>query len=271
MNLLFIVRRTCLMLAMSGLLITSVVAQTPQPATSQFEPVVGQPGKDVVWVPTPQATVDKMLEMAKITPQDYLVDLGSGDGRTVITAAKRGLKAHGIEYNQDMVDLSKKNAAAEGVTDRATFVKADIFEADFSQATVVTMFLLPDLNVRLRPTILNMKPGTRIVSNTFNMGDWSPDETQVASNCSSYCTSHLWIVPAKVEGSWKMPQGELKLTQTYQTFSGSLGTTPVTNGKLVGDRITFEAGSARYEGRVSGNTIQGTVRTSTTTPFTATR
>jgi len=269
MNPSFFVRRICLTLLVSGVLIATVVGQTPQ--ATQFEPVVGQAGKDVVWVPTPQATVDKMLEMAKITPQDYLIDLGSGDGRTVITAAKRGLKAHGIEYNQDMVDLSKRNAASEGVTDRATFVKADIFQTDFSQATVLTMFLLPDLNVRLRPTILNMKPGTRIVSNTFNMGDWNPDESQTVSNCPNYCTSHLWIVPAKVDGTWKLPQGELKLTQTYQTFSGSLGTTPVTNGKLVGDRITFEAGSARYEGRVSGNTIQGTVRTSTTTPFTATR
>jgi methyltransferase family protein len=269
MNPSFFVRRICLTVAVSALLAATVVGQTPQ--ATQFEPVVGQAGKDVVWVPTPQATVDKMLEMAKITPQDYLIDLGSGDGRTVITAAKRGLKAHGIEYNQDMVDLSKRNAASEGVTDRATFVKADIFQTDFSQATVLTMFLLPDLNVRLRPTILNMKPGTRVVSNTFNMGDWNPDETQTVSNCPNYCTSHLWIVPAKVDGTWKLPQGELKLTQTYQTFSGSLGTTPVTNGKLVGDQISFEAGGARYEGRVSGNRIQGTVRTSTTTPFTATR
>jgi hypothetical protein len=227
----------------------------------------------VVWVPTPQATVDKMLEMAKITPQDHLIDLGSGDGRTVITAAKRGLKAHGIEYNEDMVDLSKRNAISEGVTDRATFAKADIFESDFSQATVITMFLLPDLNIRLRPTLLNMKPGTRIVSNTFNMGDWNPDESQTVPNCPNYCTSHLWIVPAKAGGTWKLPQGELRLTQTYQTLSGSLGNNPITGGKLVGDQISFEAGGARYDGRVSGDTIQGTVRTTTntTTPFTATR
>jgi methyltransferase family protein len=264
-------RRTGLMTALSVLLVASLVlAQAPQ-SNSTFQPVVGQPGKDVVWVPTPQATVDKMLEMAKITPQDYLVDLGSGDGRTVITAAKRGLKAHGIEYNQDMVDLSKRNAAAEAVADRATFAKADIFQTDFSQATVLTLFLLTDLNIRLRPTILSMKPGTRVVSNTFNMGDWTPDETQTVSNCSNYCTSHLWIVPAKVDGTWKMPQGELKLTQTYQTFSGTLGNTPISAGKLSGEQISFEAGGARYEGRVSGNTIQGTVRTNTTTSFTATR
>jgi hypothetical protein len=267
----FFLRRTWLMFVLSAVLVATVVfAQAPQ-ANAPFQPTVGQAGKDVVWVPTPQATVDKMLEMAKITPQDHLIDLGSGDGRTVITAAKKGLKAHGIEYNQDMVDLSKRNATSEGVADRATFAKADIFQSDFSQATVLTLFLLPDLNIRLRPTILNMKPGTRVVSNTFNMGDWNPDESQTVSNCPNYCTAHLWIVPAKVDGTWKMPQGELKLTQTYQTFSGSLGNTPISTGKLVGDQISFEAGGARYEGRVSGNTIQGTVRTNTTTPFTARR
>jgi len=244
-------------------------AQAPQ-ANSGFQPVVGQPGKDVVWVPTPQTTVDKMLELAKITPQDYLIDLGSGDGRLVITAAKRGLKARGIEYNQDMVDLSRRNATAEGVTDRATFDKADLFVTDFSAANVITMFLLPDINLRLRPTILNMKPGTRVVSNTFTMGDWNPDESATVTNCPNYCTALFWIVPAKVEGTWKLPQGELKLTQTYQNFSGTLGTTPIANGKLVGDKISFEAGGVRYEGQVNGNTIQGTTGAARTA-FTATR
>src|SRR4026209_2437785 len=145
--------------------------------TKEFEPQVGQEGKDVIWVPTPQALVDKMLDMAKVTAKDYVIDLGSGDGRTVITAAKRGAKALGIEYNPDMVELSKRNAAKEGVSDKANFMKADLFESDFSQAQVVTMFLLPDINIRLRPKILNLKPGTRIVSNTFTMGDWTDDET----------------------------------------------------------------------------------------------
>ena len=140
-----------------------------------FEPTVGQAGKDVVWVPTPQALVEKMLDLAKVTPQDFLMDLGSGDGRTVITAAKRGLRAQGIEYNPDMVELSKRNATAAGVADKATFVKADLFETDFSKAQVITMFLLPSINLRLRPTILNMKPGTRIVSNSFTMDDWQAD------------------------------------------------------------------------------------------------
>jgi hypothetical protein len=256
-----------------SLVTASIVgAQTAAPS-AQFQPTVGQPGKDVVWVPTPQSTVDKMLELAKITPKDYLIDLGSGDGRLVITAAKRGLTAHGIEYNQDMVDLSKKNAVAENVTDKATFAKADIFQSDFSKATVITMFLLPDLNVKLRPIILNMKPGTRIVSNTFTMGDWAADETAtVTNNCPNYCTALLWIVPAKVDGSWKLPQGELKLTQTYQNFTGTLGSTMISNGKLVGERISFEAAGSRYEGAVNGNTIQGTVRAgNNTTPFTASR
>src|SRR5213593_3178414 len=159
-------------------------------AQGEYQPEVGQEGKDVVWVPTPQVLVDKMLDMAKVTPKDYVIDLGSGDGRTVITAAKRGIRALGIEYNPDMVELSKRNAAKEGVSDKATFVKADLFESDFSQATVITMFLLPEINLRLRPKILDLKPGTRIVSNTFTMDDWSPDETAVVSrDCVAWCTA----------------------------------------------------------------------------------
>ena len=179
----------------------------PPPSQTQqkpFEPVVGQAGKDVVWVPTPQALVNKMLDMAKVTPADFLMDLGSGDGRTVITAAKRGVKAMGIEYNPDMVALSIRNAAEAGVSDKATFVKADIFESDFSKATVITLFLLPDLNLRLRPKLLDMAPGTRVVSNSFRMEAWEPDHTEtVSEDCVSWCTALLWIVPAKVEGTWQ--------------------------------------------------------------------
>ena len=180
-------------------------------AQSTYEPSVGQEGKDVVWVPTPQTLVNKMLDMAKVTPKDFLMDLGSGDGRTVITAAKRGVRAMGIEYNPDMVELSKRNAQKEGVTDKASFVKADLFETDFSKATVITMFLLPDINLRLRPKILEMKPGTRVVSNTFTMEDWQADETAtVTDGCSSsWCTALFWIVPAKVAGTWNTPSGVL--------------------------------------------------------------
>src|ERR1700756_2412371 len=231
-------------------------------AAQEFQPQVGQEGKDVIWVPTPQALVNKMLDMGKVTAKDYVIDLGSGDGRTVITAAKRGAKALGIEYNPDMVELSKRNAAKEGVNDKAQFMKADLFESDFSQATVITMFLLPDINIRLRPKILDLKPGTRIVSNSFTMGDWTADETTPASEgCTSYCTAYLWIVPAKVEGTWKLPQGELTLKQTYQMISGTLksgaNSTPITNGKLTGDQISSTAGGTQYTGHVIGNTIDG--------------
>jgi Methyltransferase domain len=230
-------------------------------ATQQkpFEPTSGQAGKDVVWVPTPQPTVDRMLDMAKVTPQDYLMDLGSGDGRTVITAAKRGATAMGVEYNPDMVELSKRNAEKAGVSAKATFVKADLFETDFSKATVVTLFLLPDINLRLRPKILNMQPGTRIVSNTFTMDDWEADETgNVTEGCTSWCTALLWIVPAKVEGTWKLPEGDLKLTQKFQMLSGSLGAQQISGGRLHGNDITFTVGSTKYTGKVNGTTMEGT-------------
>ena len=230
----------------------------PQAGTKPFEPTVGQPGKDVVWVPSPQALVDKMLDMAKLTPQDYLMDLGSGDGRTVITAAKRGATAVGVEYNPDMVALSKKNAEKEGVAGKATFMQADLFKTDLSKATVITMFLLPSINMQLRPSLLNLKPGTRIVSNTFTMEDWQPDETfSVPNPCVSWCTALLWIIPAKVQGTWKMPQGNLTLTQQFQMLTGTLGTTPISEGKVNGDEITFTAGGTKYTGRLNGNTIQG--------------
>ena len=194
-----------------------------QAATNkEYEPMEGQEGKDVIWVPTALVLVNKMLDMAKVTPQDYVIDLGSGDGRTVITAAKRGARALGIEYNPDMVALSKRNAVREGITDKAQFVQGDIFESDFSQATVIAMFLLEELNIRLRPQILDLKPGTRVVSNTFTMGEWTADEIVTAEKkegCESYCTAYLWIVPAKVEGTWILPQGELRLNQSFQMIS----------------------------------------------------
>jgi precorrin-6B methylase 2 len=247
---------------------------TQKPATQKpFEPSVGQEGKDVVWVPTPQALVDKMLEMAKVTPQDFLIDLGSGDGRTVITAAKRGTRAMGVEYNPDMVELSTRNAAAAGVSDKAKFVKADLFETDLSQATVITMFLLPTINMKLRPAILNLKPGTRIVSNTFTMEDWQADETATITDagCSSWCTALLWIVPAKVEGSWHLPQGDLKLTQQFQMISGTLGSTPISEGKVRGREVTFTAGGVKYTGHIDGNVMTGSATGGNGNSWTATR
>jgi hypothetical protein len=233
-------------------------AQTTQPA-KPYEPQVGQAGKDVVWVPTPQVLVEKMLDMGKVTPQDFVMDLGSGDGRTVITAAKRGATAMGIEYNPDMVELSKRNAAAAGVTAKATFVKADLFETDLSKAQVITMFLLPSINEKLRPKILDLKPGTRIVTNSFTMGDWQADESQtVTDDCTSWCTAHLWIVPAKVDGTWQLSQGALTLKQTYQMIEGTLGTATISEARLRGDQIEFTAGGTKYTGRVDGTSMKGT-------------
>ena len=255
---------------------TGCAAQAPR---QDYQPEVGQPGKDVVWVPTAQVMVDRMLDMAKVTSSDYVIDLGSGDGRTVIQAAKRGARALGIEYNPDMVELSKRNAAKEGVGDRASFVKADIFQSDFSQATVITLFLLPDLNLKLRPTLLSLKPGTRIVSNSFTMGEWEDDDTLTADakdGCTYWCIAHMWVVPAKIEGTWRLPQGELTLGQNFQKLSGTLkspsGTTPVLNGRLRGETISFVAAGSEYSGRVSGNTIQGSVKAAgKTSNWTATK
>jgi len=269
-------RSTVLLFALALVAGSAASAQQPQQA-QPFKPEVGQGGKDVVWVPTPQALVDKMLDMAGVTPQDLVMDLGSGDGITVISAAKRGARAIGIEYNPDMVELSKANAEKAGVSDKATFMKADLFETDLSQATVITMFLLPQINMRLRPTILNLKPGTRVVSNSFTMEAWVADETAtVTEGCQTWCTALFWIVPAKVEGRWKTPDGELTLTQTFQMVGGTLqknGTSAaITDGRLRGAELSMTIDGAQYVGRVNGDTISGTATTAgKTTKWTATR
>ena len=245
------------------------VVYVPLATPAQFEPKVGQPGKDVIWVPTPESLVERMLDMARVTAQDFVVDLGSGDGRTVIAAAKRGAKALGIEYNPDMVALSRANAEKAGVADRATFVQGDVFASDFSQATVVTMYLLPSLNLKLRSTLLAMKPGTRVVSHAFNMGDWDADETATVNGYAAY----LWIVPAKVQGRWQAtgPSGtfELTLGQTYQKITGKVsgsGLTPgVADPILQGDRIEFtlvDTGGrfVKFRGTVKGDVMEGTAQ-----------
>jgi precorrin-6B methylase 2 len=264
------IRRSALTLCLS-LVAAAAFAQSTS-TQKPFQPQVGQAGKDVVWVPTPQALVNKMLDMAKVTPGDFVMDLGSGDGRTVITAAKRGARALGVEYNPDMVELSKKNAAEAGVSDKATFVKADLFETDLSRATVITMFLLPQINMKLRPKILDLKPGTRIVSNSFTMEDWEADETAtVEEDCTSWCTALLWIVPAKVEGTWAMPSGDLKLTQTFQMLSGSLGNQPIADGRLRGDAISFTVGGITYTGTVNGSSMSGSMSGGSNGSWTATK
>ena len=242
-----------------SLMAATAFAQATQPA-KPFEPQVGQAGKDVVWVPTPQVLVEKMLDMAKVTPQDFVMDLGSGDGRTVITAAKRGATAMGIEYNPDMVDLSKRNADKAGVpAAKATFVKADLFETDLSKPTVITMFLLPSINMKLRPKILDLKPGTRIVTNSFTMEDWQPDQSEtVTDDCTSWCTAHLWIVPAKIDGTWQLGNDALSLKQTFQMFTGTLGSQTISTGRLHGADIEFSIGNVKYTGKVDGKMMKGT-------------
>lgn len=260
-------RHLLLVLCLVAMTAVCLYAQAPE-AKDEYQPSVGQAGKDVIWVPTSQALANKMLNLAQVTPQDYVIDLGSGDGRFVITAAKLGARAHGIEYNPDMVELSKRTAAKEGVADKATFVKADLFESDFSTATVITMFLLPEINLRLRPIILNLKPGTRIASNSFDMGDWKPDQTITLSReegCdNNYCQAYFWVVPAKVQGAWKLPQGELTLKQEYQLVSGELnsgkGPISIADGLLSGSRISFKVGDTLYTGSVAGAVMEGTFK-----------
>ena len=247
----------------------------PAPARAALDPAVGQEGKDVPWVPTPDVLVDKMLEMAEVTAEDLVIDLGSGDGRLAIAAARLGARAVGVELEPNLVALSERRAAEAGVSDRTEFLATDLFEFDLSPATVVTMFLLPDINFRLRPTLFDLRPGTRIVSNTWDLRGsdtdpdatgWPPDATVVLDPCPTWCTSLLWIVPAKVAGAWQMDAGELVLEQRFQQVSGQLrtpdGTVAITEGRLRGDRISFEAGGTSFTGRVAGgSTMSGTART----------
>ena len=193
MNRLFRLIAACT-LALAG----AASAQEAKP----YQPTMGQKGKDVVWIPSPTGMVDLMLDVAKVTPQDFVVDLGSGDGRNVIAAAKRGARALGVEYNPDLVELSKRNAAAAGVAGRALFVQGDMFAADISQATALILFLIPQNLEKLAPKFIALKPGTRIVSNTYEIGGgWEPDDSQRLALCASWCGAHLYIVPATLAGT----------------------------------------------------------------------
>ena len=251
-----------------------------QPQNSGYQPKVGQEGKDVIWVPTPDELVNKMLEIAEISTDDFVIDLGSGDGRTVIAAAKLGARARGIEYNPDMIELSRINAEEAGVSGKTEFIEADIFECDLSEATVITMFLLSSINMKLRPRLLDLKPGTRIVSNTFSMSDWEPDceattnarvpdyDATNEENWDNWTTALLWIVPAKVEGTWKFQEGELNIRQEFQmlygTYKSDNKTTNINDGRLNGDVITFSIDGEKYTGRLNGDkTLEGTVASGT--------
>jgi SAM-dependent methyltransferase len=247
-----------------------------QSSEAFYEPIVGQEGKDVVWVPTPQALIEKMLDMARVTPKDFVMDLGSGDGRNIIAAAKRGARALGVEYNPDMVELSKRAAAKEGVADKAMFVRGDMYEADVSKATVLALFLLTENLNKLIPKFLDMRPGSRIVVNGFEIDGWKADETGRADgDCGSWCTAYLYIVPAKVAGTWELGAGTLSLEQKFQELSGTLTTggtgTPISNGRLRGEEIRFSAGGNQYVGRVQGDTMRGDIKGGAASPWRAVR
>ena len=265
-------KRIASLLALTVLLAGAVASTGLVAQTTNFQPTVGQPGKDVVWVPTPDQLVERMLTMAQVTPNDFVVDLGSGDGRTVIAAAKRfGATAMGVEFNPDMVALSNRNLQAAGVAvDKARFVRGDIFETDISKATVVTMYLLPGLNMRLRPQLLKMPPGTRLVSHQFTMEDWQADETSYLD----FRPAYLWIVPAQIHGGWQMTLADgarvnLDVDQTFQKIRGAVGFGPVRAGlrepTLRGDIISFSLIDQKgqqhdFVGKIVGDKMDGTVR-----------
>lgn len=237
---------------------------TPKEPVAQepYKPTVGQPGRDAVWVPTTEAMVEKMLDVAKVTPKDYVIDLGSGDGRMVIAAAKRGAQALGVEFNNDLVELSRQRAKEAGVADKASFQQGDMYAADISKATVLSLFLLPSNLEKLAPKFLALEPGSRIVANTFWIDGWEPDEVEtMTENCDSWCTAKLFIIPANVEGRWRTPDGDMTLSQDYQMISGTFTTAEgeklPAKGRLRGNRLTMTVGDSEYEGRVDGDTIEG--------------
>jgi hypothetical protein len=242
------------------------LAQAQSSSGSDYTPTVGQPGKDVVWVPTPEDLVERMLQMAQVGARDVVMDLGSGDGRIAIAASKRAAKAVGIEFNPDMVNLSRRNNTRD--SGKAEFINGDVFKTDFSSATVLTMYLLPQLNMRLRPTILDMKPGTRIVSHAFDMGEWEADDKV----SHEYAHAFLWVVPSDVQGTWTLKEVDsqaevtLEIEQVFQRIGGSITErgrkTPLLGAQLRGDKIAFQYMGADQQLRsvtaqVNGNRMNG--------------
>jgi hypothetical protein len=279
--------RSSTAVALAGLLAAatiSVDAKDRRECDRDYKPQVGQSGKDVVWVPTPDEVVQRMLRMAKVTPQDTVYDLGAGDGKIAIAAGKIGATSVGIEYNPDMAKLAQCYVQAENLAGKTRIIQGDVFKEDFSKASVVTMYLLPELNLRLRPTILNMKPGTRVTSHQFTMGDWEPDETAEVD----YRSAYLWIVPAKVEGSWTLreqgsnAQYAVNLSQKYQKITGDVAAgsakQPLVGATVRGEEIRFafndDKGVTRtLTGTVRGNELTGTLKAAngTETKVTGTR
>lgn len=243
---------------------------SPKPATPAYEPVRGQAGKDVIWIPTPEGLIDKMLTAAKVTEQDRVFDLGAGDGIIAITAARKyGAQSVGIEYNPDMAQFARRKVAEAGMTDKVKIITGDIFIEDFSSATVVTLYLMPHLNLKLRPILLKMKPGTRVVSHAFTMGDWEPDETMAYQHSQGY----FWVVPAQIEGDWVMTglsggPMRMSMSQSFQNIGGTLTrgsqTLAMLGARLRGDEVKFQFITQdrkvhAFSGRVEGRRITGTV------------
>jgi SAM-dependent methyltransferase len=258
-----------------ALLVTALsgIAAGQQPSTppsqEPYQPRIGQAGKDVVWVPTPPSLLDLMLDMAQVTKDDFVMDLGSGDGRNIIAAAGRGARGVGVEYNPDMVALSSRLAREAGVGDLATFVQGDMYEADISKATVMAVFLLPANMEKLLPTFKTLAPGSRIVSNTFGFEEWDPDARATVKDgaCADWCEALLWIVPAEAAGTWSLDEGPgsglLKLTQLHQVLYGTLSDTggdrPIAKARMRGYDVSFTVGGRVYTGRLKGEVMEGTV------------
>ena len=256
---------------LSALLISGMnLAYSTTPAAPNYTPVQGQAGKDVIWIPTPEALIDKMLTAAKVTDKDKVFDLGAGDGIIAITAARKyGAQSVGIEYNPEMAQFARRKVAEAGLTDKVKIVTGDIFKEDFSSATVVTLYLMPHLNLKLRPILLKMKPGTRVVSNTFTMGEWEPDETVFDQHWKGY----FWVVPAQIEGAWVMTGMEggplrLNISQSFQNIGGTLTrggqTLALLGAKLRGDEVKFQFVTPdrkvhAFSGRLEGRRLTGTV------------
>lgn len=255
---------------LTAALIGDASARTRAECERDYKPQVGQAGKDVVWVPTPDELVQRMLRMAKVTPQDLVFDLGAGDGKIAIAAGKLGANSVGIEYNPDMAKLASCLVTAEGVGNKTKIIQGDIFKEDFSKATVITMYLLPELNLCVRHRILGMKPGTRVTSHQFTMGDWEADETSEFE----YRTAYLWIVPARVDGTWVLRDASgtstaVILTQTFQKLTGDVVSgaprQPLVGATLRGDQLRFafndDKGVTRsFTGTVRGNELVGTLK-----------
>jgi len=261
------------MTALRFFLVAALLLAAPSYA-QKFEPHVGQAGKDVIWVPTPDEVVDRMLTMAQLGANDIHFDLGAGDGKIAIAAAKRGANATGIEYSPDMAKYANERAQAAGVAGvgpgKAMIRQADIFVTDFSKATVITLYLLPTLNMKLRPQLLSMKPGTRVVSHSFTMEDWEADEISTLDGRRAY----FWVVPAQVGGSWNLDAGgqkaELVIEQTFQKITGGVNFSKAVQGglreaRLRGADIAFayiDASGLRREftGKVDGKRMEGSWR-----------